>query len=86
MQRGLAYDPVMGRTVLLLHQFPDGSAHLDWLTERPDSDRLLSFRIRERIDDPGYRRFQAEAMPDHRRAYLDYEGPVSAAGGYLRRV
>lgn len=80
----------MGRTVLLLHQLPDGSSHLDWLMERPDSDRLISFRVRDRIDSPSpacsVQRFKAEAMPDHRRAYLEYEGPVSGERGSVSRV
>lgn len=84
----------MGRTVLLHHQLPDGSSHFDWLMERPDSDRLISFRVGERIDTlvggsaagGEVRRFAAEAMPDHRREYLEYEGPISGGRGMVSRV
>ncbi len=32
------------------------------------------------------RRQQVTPLPDHRREYLDYEGPVSGDRGHVRRV
>jgi CRP-like cAMP-binding protein len=31
-------------------------------------------------------RQHVQALPDHRREYLDYEGPISGDRGYVRRV
>lgn len=75
----------MGRTVLLLHQLPDGSSHFDWLTETDPDGPLLSFRLQDRPDRPT-RSFRAQRLPDHRPAYLDYEGPVSGNRGEVRRI
>jgi hypothetical protein len=72
----------MGAMVLLLHELPDGSAHLDWMLQRPDkSSGLLTFRLN--IGDlpivppgGGPRSIPAERLADHRAVYLDYTGPV----------
>lgn len=76
----------MLRTVLLRHDLPDGGWHFDWLTERSPGGPLLSFRLSDRPDAAGYHGGPGELMPDHRREYLDYEGPVSGGRGHVRRV
>jgi len=71
----------MGRTVLLLHELPDGSHHFDWLLQPDDANLgLLTFRVSERIDLDHCSVCTAERLPDHRPLYLDYQGPVHSPG------
>jgi hypothetical protein len=75
------------RSVLLRHETPDGSHHLDWLIERPGCDRehrLIAFRCME--DPLSGRGFRGERIPDHRVAYLDHEGPISGGRGRVARL
>lgn len=52
-----------------------------------DEDRsLLAFRVSVRVDDPSVGSFRAEAMPDHRRLYLRYEGEIAGGRGRVLRV
>ena len=76
----------MGRWVLLRHVLGDGTSHLDWMMERPGAAGLLSFRLAEGVDPRRGERFEAERIGEHRREYLEYEGPVSGDRGVLRRV
>lgn len=79
----------MTRWVLLQHTLPDRSVHLDWMIERPpggDRCTLLSFRLRIGTDPLAAQRFVAERIGDHRREYLDYEGPVSGGLGEVLRI
>ncbi|MCZ7633282.1 MAG: hypothetical protein M5U20_07350 [Phycisphaerales bacterium] len=84
----------MPRTVVLEHTLPDGSRHFDWLMEpaepgpdATDEDRsLLAFRLAARVDAPSIVSFLAEAMPDHRRLYLQHEGAISGERGTVVRV
>lgn len=74
----------MPRTVLLLHTLPDGSNHVDWLTERGPA--LAAFRLPRRPDEPGWETLDATRLPDHRMLYLDYEGEVYGGRGHVRRL
>lgn len=84
----------MPRTVVLEHTLPGGTRHFDWLMEASeggpgasDEDRsLLAFRVSVRVDDPSVGSFRAEAMPDHRRLYLRYEGEIAGGRGRVLRV
>ncbi|MBX3359026.1 MAG: hypothetical protein KF745_11450 [Phycisphaeraceae bacterium] len=78
----------MGACVLLEHTLPDGSVHFDWLFEPdgPPLGGLLSFRVQERMDQPGCTEVRALSRPDHRRAYLEFEGEVSGGRGSVRRI
>lgn len=78
----------MAAAVLLLHELPDGTSHFDWLIQRNGGEDapLISFRVRERIDSGGAKSFAAERLPDHRAAYLTYEGEISGGRGRVRRV
>ena len=80
--------PTPARTVLLRHTLPEGLAHLDWLIERPGAPEalLIAFRVQERPDGPEITAFVAQRAADHRRVYLDFEGPVSGGRGDVRRV
>ncbi|MEO1007932.1 MAG: hypothetical protein AAFX79_05160 [Planctomycetota bacterium] len=79
--------PIRLPTVLLRHDLPDGTRHFDWmLAAEPDPDSpLVTFRVEERID-RGPPAFRAERLADHRRRYLDYEGPISGGRGRVSRV
>ncbi len=82
------------RTVLLAHTLPDGSAHIDWMVERPIphpsapslAHRLATWRVVHRIDRPPHRPFRAVPLPDHRDRYLSYEGPIAGDRGTVRRL
>lgn len=76
----------MPRWVLLRHTLPDGTSHLDWMLDRGDGEGLLSFRLGEGTDVRSAAVFMAERIGDHRREYLDYEGPVSGGRGMVARV
>lgn len=77
----------MPRWVLLRHDLPDGSSHLDWLLEpAPGASELVSFRVQVRPDDPGVTAFVAERIGAHRPLYLDYAGPVSGGRGTVSPV
>ncbi|MEN0021405.1 MAG: hypothetical protein AAF747_11040 [Planctomycetota bacterium] len=81
----------MLRTVLLRHTLTDGSAHFDWMLDLvgsgdDDTRSLRTFRVAldaGRPDRDGA--FEAELIPDHRRRYLWYEGPISGDRGDVRR-
>lgn len=73
----------MAGTVLLRHDTPDGQSHYDWMIER--GGFLMTFRVLERIDRPTAR-FEAMPLADHRREYLEYEGPVAGGRGTVTRV
>lgn len=78
--------------VLLEHVLPDGSRHYDWLLARDAAgDRetrdVLTLRCATRIDRLAvHERCEVEWLPDHRRHYLDHEGPVGNGRGAVRRV
>ena len=69
----------MPRFAVLTHDHP--FLHWDLLLEHGDC--LRSWRLlREPTFDQG---IAAEALPDHRPLYLDYEGPVGGGRGEVRR-
>ena len=76
-------------TVLLRHDLPDGSEHIDWMLAQDTLGTLplLTFRLGRRLDQlPGGESLPACRIADHRPHYLDYEGPVSAGRGRVTRL
>lgn len=71
----------MPRFVLLEHDHP--VLHWDFMLE--NAEALLTWRL-SRIPAADGKPVSAEPLPDHRRLYLDYEGPVSGNRGTVRRV
>jgi hypothetical protein len=67
------------RFVILEHDHPQ--LHWDLMLEFGEA--LRTWRLAE-PPEPG-RTVAAEAIGDHRRLYLDYEGPVSGNRGQVRR-
>ena len=73
------------RFVLLRHEMPASSArgsHYDLMLER-ESD-LFTLELRETLQPEVPQR--ARELTPHRKAYLDYEGPVSQNRGEVRAV
>ncbi len=76
-------------TVLLRHDLPDRSHHFDWLLDLAASTDapLTTFRLQQPVHAKQQRtRLAAEKIADHRRRYLDYEGPLSGNRGTVRRI
>lgn len=75
------------RTVLLRHDLPDGSWHIDWLIDLPGDDpgRVPTFRLTLSPLE-GHRDLTADRLEDHRRHYLDYEGDIGGGRGEVRRL
>jgi hypothetical protein len=76
-------------TVLLRHDLPDGSEHIDWMVAQDALGTLplLTFRLGRRPDEL----LNGESLPgcriaDHRPAYLELEGPVSGGRGRVTRL
>jgi hypothetical protein len=75
----------MLRFVLLLHETPPGyprHTHYDLMLER--AGVLWTWAL-DRLPAAG-QAGSAERLPDHRLAYLDYEGEVAAGRGRVSRV
>jgi hypothetical protein len=68
------------RFVILEHDHPQ--LHWDLMLEVGES--LKTWRLAA-PPGPGAGKIAATAIGDHRRAYLDYEGPVSGGRGTVRR-
>lgn len=75
------------RWVLLRHELPNGTWHFDWMIEEEGNERLVCFRVMERVDQLARgARFEGERLADHRREYLEYEGEISGGRGRVTRV
>ncbi len=75
----------MPRFVILRHEMPperDRRTHFDLMLEAEGALRTWSILELPATD----KLIQAEALPDHRLSYLDYEGPVSDNRGSVSRV
>jgi len=78
-------------TALLMHQTPAGRHH-DWLVGTPDYHSDPQARLwTARIMQPSrlwrsLGRFDLTPLAPHRRAYLDYQGPISGGRGTVQRV
>lgn len=75
----------MGRFVLLRHECPPGfgkPSHWDLLLEDGDALLAWSFEALPAAGEP----IAALKLPDHRRMYLDYEGPLTGDRGEVRRA
>jgi len=70
----------MPRYVILRHEKPP-ELHFDLMLER---DGVLKTWSLAQPPELGVE-IEAEALPDHRLAYLDYEGPISGDRGFVTR-
>jgi hypothetical protein len=74
----------MPRFVVLEHELPADAPrgrHWDFMLERGEA--LQTWAISQPLDTRG--ELEGLTLPDHRLAYLDYEGPVSAGRGSVRQ-
>lgn len=81
----------VGRFVWLFHELPAHAArasHWDLMLETPDSLRTWAFSCDLPNEATGDASIvgAAVALPNHRTAYLVYEGPVSGDRGTVRRL
>ncbi|HUY36108.1 MAG TPA: DNA polymerase ligase N-terminal domain-containing protein [Pirellulales bacterium] len=70
----------MPRYVILRHEMPAGcerASHWDFMLEADGALRTWALPAPPDSTSP----IEAEALPDHRLAYLHIEGPISSAGG-----
>ncbi len=76
-------------TVLLSHELPDATSHIDWMiaSDRWGRGPLVTFRVDSRIDEmKADQGLLACRIDDHRAEFLTYEGPVSGNRGTVRRL
>jgi hypothetical protein len=75
----------MPRFVILLHETPAGyvrATHFDLMLQHAGSLRTWALDAMPAIGKTA----TAERLPDHRLAYLDFEGPIAGGRGTVRRV
>ena len=68
---------------VVLHHTGMGEAHFDLMIELVAGQRLATWRVGRW---PPGKSDTFTPIGDHRREYLDYEGPVSGGRGEVRRV
>ena len=71
------------RFVILHHRLDDGE-HWDLMLEH--GDVLLTWQLLREPVDASSLPIPARRIADHRKAYLDYEGPVSGDRGTVQRI
>lgn len=79
------------RFALLRHTVPEGFArpsHWDLLLEQDEACWTVTLdELPQGFDDQSNRAtVEALRLPDHRKKYLEYEGPVSSERGDVKRV
>jgi hypothetical protein len=71
------------RFVILHHATREGE-HWDFMIERTDA--LATWRLEREPAGHAAERIPATRIHDHRKAYLQYEGPISQDRGHVTRV
>ena len=71
------------RFVILLHRLGDGE-HWDLMIER--GSLLATWQLTRNPLDPGHWPIPARRIGDHRKAYLEYEGPLTRNRGSVTRI
>ena len=71
------------RFVILHHRLDEGE-HWDLMLEQ--GDVLLTWQLLREPIDPASLPILARRIGDHRKAYLDYEGPITDDRGTVHRV
>lgn len=75
----------MSRRFVILRHSGHGPLHYDWMLE--SGEALATWRTLESPENLAIgNTVEAGGLPDHRLAYLDYEGPVSGDRGSVERV
>ncbi len=68
---------------VVLHHTGYGEPHYDLMVERDDVGPLATWRLTRW---PVQGRIEAVPLPDHRRVYLEFEGPISGGRGEVCRI
>lgn len=76
---------IMTGSFVILHHTGYGPEHWDFMLEEGDSLATWQCPTSPAELSPG-RSLTCRKLPDHRRAYLTYEGPVRRGRGDVRRV
>ena len=93
--RGLEQPPArLPTTVVLRHDLPDGSWHLDWMLQpggaacsHPDDRVLVTFRLQARPDQLACgANLPAQRLSPHRAIYLRFEGDIGGGRGSVTRM
>jgi hypothetical protein len=71
------------RYVVLRHEGAPGGTHFDVMIEREPGGKLRTWRAGSWPIGDGD---NLEAIGDHRREYLEYEGEISGERGFVKRV
>ena len=74
----------MSNRFVILHHQLDDSEHWDLMLEH--ADILLTWQLAREPVSRACLPISARRIGDHRKAYLDYEGPISGSRGTVRRV
>jgi len=69
--------------LVLLHHTGIDKPHYDVMFETAPGSLLTTFRIASL---PSQQPIAAERLNDHRRLYLDFEGPLSKSRGEVKRI
>lgn len=87
MEQCLSEDPMRDSEpsrFVILHHTGYGDSHWDLMFEEQES--LATWRLYRDPLQLGTDEAQLFRIGDHRKAYLDYEGPVSGGRGHVRRM
>ena len=77
----------MPRPTVLLRHAQRSDTHLDWMLDLPSGRGLATFRCRVAWPDwARVGRVTLTRLPDHRRAWLDRQGPASGGRGRVTRL
>jgi hypothetical protein len=72
-------------TFVILHHTGHGPEHWDFMLEEAEALATWQCPVNPAVLSPG-QAVPCSRLPDHRCAYLTYEGPVSGGRGEVRRV
>jgi len=69
---------------VILHHSGFGCEHWDFMLERKDA--LLTWKLADEPTGRGSLPIKAKRIDNHRKHYLDYEGPISGDRGMVKRI
>ncbi len=74
------------RFVVQRHEVSQAEVHFDLMIERGPAELLATFRLASPLPQRAGESVPGERSFDHRRAYLEFEGPISGNRGTVRIV
>ncbi|MCH8879435.1 MAG: hypothetical protein IID34_06075 [Planctomycetes bacterium] len=76
--------PEAARRFVILHHVGYGRPHWDFMLEQDQS--LATWRVYHDLLEAGKEEWELFRIEDHRKFYLDHEGPIAGHRGEVRRV